>query len=153
MVAARRKKYDFDNLTALKSAIKLKKYELALGLCEKIYMEPLMLERTAEAIRNMDGDAVASLLEAAVKAVGSDASKQRPVVLVACDRMNVPLLKGLREWQLRAKPTDRGRVAGGVLSIVTERAADIGPVRPAASVAWLVMLRTPSAIGLAGVIV
>jgi thiol-disulfide isomerase/thioredoxin len=78
-------------------------------------LESLMLERTAEAIRNMDGDAVASLLEAAVKAVGSDASKQRPVVLVACDRMNVPLLKGLREWQLRAKPADRGRVAGGVL--------------------------------------
>lgn len=50
MVAARRKKYEFDNLTALKSAIKLKKYELALGLCEKIYMEPLILERTAKNI-------------------------------------------------------------------------------------------------------
>jgi hypothetical protein len=50
LVAARSKKYDFDNLTAVKSAIKLKKYELALGLCEKIYMEPLMLERTAKNI-------------------------------------------------------------------------------------------------------
>ncbi len=50
MVAARSKKYDFDNLTAVKSAIKLQKYELALGLCEKIYMEPLMLERTAKNI-------------------------------------------------------------------------------------------------------
>ena len=42
-------------------------------------------------------------------------------------------------------------VAGGVLSIVKESGADSGPVRPAASVAWLVMLCTPSASGLEGV--
>ena len=42
-------------------------------------------------------------------------------------------------------------VAGGVLSMLTESGADSGPVRPAASVAWLVMLCTPSAIGLEGV--
>ena len=41
-------------------------------------------------------------------------------------------------------------VAGGVLSIVTESGADSGPVKPAASVAWLVTLCTPSAIGLEG---
>ena len=43
-------------------------------------------------------------------------------------------------------------VAGGVLSIVTESGAESGPVRPATSVAWLVMLCTPSASGLEGVI-
>lgn len=78
-------------------------------------LESLMLERTAEAIRNMDGVAVANLLDAAVQAVGHDKAERRPIVLVACDRMSVPLLKGLREWQLRARPADRGRVAGGVL--------------------------------------
>ena len=56
-------------------------------------LDALMLERTAEAIRNMDGDPVASLLEAAVD------KGSRPIVLVASDRMAVPLLKGLREWQ------------------------------------------------------
>ena len=78
-------------------------------------LESLMLERTAEAIRNMDGVAVASLLDAAIRAVGRDKMQRRPIVLVACDRMSVPLLKGLREWQLRANAVDRGRVAGGVL--------------------------------------
>ena len=43
-------------------------------------------------------------------------------------------------------------VAGGVLSMVTESGADSGPVRPAASVAWVVMLCRPSARGLEGVI-
>jgi len=96
--------------------------ELAISLAAKgasvwrvDLLESLMLERTAEAIRNMDGVAVASLLDAAVQAVGRNQVKGRPIVLVACDRMSVPLLKGLREWQLRAKPVDRGRVAGGVL--------------------------------------
>jgi hypothetical protein len=60
-------------------------------------LDALMLERTAEAIRNMDGDPVASLLEAAV------GKGRRPIVLVASDRMAVPLLKGLREWQLRVQ--------------------------------------------------
>lgn len=33
-------------MTAIKSAIKLQKYELAWGLCEKIFLEPLIVERT-----------------------------------------------------------------------------------------------------------
>jgi hypothetical protein len=37
-------------MLAVKSAIKLKKYELAFGLCQKIYMEPLILDRTAKNI-------------------------------------------------------------------------------------------------------
>ena len=48
--ASRRNKFEYDNLTAVKSAIKLKKYELAFGLCEKLYMEPLILERTTKNI-------------------------------------------------------------------------------------------------------
>jgi len=78
-------------------------------------LDALMLERTAEAIRNMDGGPVASLIEAAV---GKD---RRPIVLVASDRMAVPLLKGLREWQLRVqsgktgKTADLRAVAGGVV--------------------------------------
>jgi len=78
-------------------------------------LDGLMLERTAEAIRNMDGGPVASLLETAVS------NGRRPIVLVASDRMAVPLLKGLREWQLRVqsgktgKTADLRAVAGGVV--------------------------------------
>ncbi len=78
-------------------------------------LDALMLERTAEAIRNMDGGPVASLLETAVS------NGRRPIVLVASDRMAVPLLKGLREWQLRVqsgttgKTADQRAVAGGVV--------------------------------------
>lgn len=35
-------KIKYENLLAIKSAIKLKKYELAHVLCEKIIMEPLI---------------------------------------------------------------------------------------------------------------
>ncbi len=78
-------------------------------------LDALMLERTAEAIRNMDGGPVASLLEAAVQA--ESGQRRRSIVLVASDRMAVPLLKGLREWQLRTPSAARGQaaVAGGVL--------------------------------------
>jgi thiol-disulfide isomerase/thioredoxin len=72
-------------------------------------LDSLMRERTATAIRNLDGDPVASLLEAAVK------SGRRPIVLVGFDRMAAPLLKGVREWQLRARDEDIGAVAGSVL--------------------------------------
>jgi len=78
-------------------------------------LDGLMLERTAEAIRNMDGGPVASLLETAVS------NGRRPIVLVASDRMAVPLLKGLREWQLRVRSGKAGKtadlraVAGGVV--------------------------------------
>lgn len=43
-------KFEYHNMLAIKSAIKLKKYELALGLCEKIIMEPLIIERTSKNI-------------------------------------------------------------------------------------------------------
>jgi thiol-disulfide isomerase/thioredoxin len=76
-------------------------------------LDALMLERTAEAIRNMDGLPVASLLAAGVKAGWN--RRSRPIVVVASDRMSVPLLKGLREWQVRAAPGELGAVAGGVL--------------------------------------
>jgi hypothetical protein len=38
------------NKLAIKSAIKLKKYELALALCKKIVMEPLIIDRTTKNI-------------------------------------------------------------------------------------------------------
>lgn len=79
----------------------------------------LMLERTAEAIRNLDGEPVSSLLEAGVE------TGRRPIVLVASDRVAVPLLKGLHAWQLRMQDRTQGRqadvsvvldaVVGGVL--------------------------------------
>jgi thiol-disulfide isomerase/thioredoxin len=77
-------------------------------------LDALMLERTAEAIRNMSGDPVASLLQAAVK------TERRPIVLVASDRMAVPLLKGMREWQVRRQSSKDAAgkadaVAGGIL--------------------------------------
>jgi thiol-disulfide isomerase/thioredoxin len=72
-------------------------------------LDSLMRERTAAAIRNLDGDPVASLLDAAVK------SGRRPIVLVGFDRMAAPLLKGVHEWQLRTRDEDVGAVAGSVL--------------------------------------
>ena len=70
-------------------------------------LESLLRERTAEAIRNLDGAPVAALLQRAVK------SGRRPVVLVACDRMAAPLLRGLRAWQEQGG--DNADVAGAVL--------------------------------------
>jgi hypothetical protein len=43
-------KINYDNQLAIRSAIKLQKYEVALALCEKIIMEPLILERTGRDI-------------------------------------------------------------------------------------------------------
>jgi len=70
-------------------------------------LEDLMLARSAESIRNLDGAPVAALIEAALRRGG------RPVVLVACDRMAVPLLRGVRAWQ-EAGGAD-GALAGAVL--------------------------------------
>lgn len=71
-------------------------------------LDSLLLERTADAIRNLDGAAVAALLAAAGQAAGA-----RPVVLVACDRMAAPALRGLRAWQERGDAD--ANVAGAVL--------------------------------------
>jgi thiol-disulfide isomerase/thioredoxin len=70
-------------------------------------LESLLLQRTAEAIRGLDGAPVAALINKAVK------SGRRPVVLVACDRMSAPLLRGLRAWQEQGG--DNADVAGAVL--------------------------------------
>ncbi len=70
-------------------------------------LESLLLQRSSEAIRNMDGTAVAALLDAAVR------SGRGPIVLVTCDRMSVPLLRGLRAWQEGGGDTTA--VAGGIL--------------------------------------
>jgi thiol-disulfide isomerase/thioredoxin len=70
-------------------------------------LDALMLQRTAEAIRNLDGAPVAALLHEAVR------RGRRPIVLVASDRMAVPLLKGMREWQTQA--AESRAVAGAVL--------------------------------------
>jgi thiol-disulfide isomerase/thioredoxin len=70
-------------------------------------LESLLRERGAEAIRGIDGAPVAALLQRAVR------SGRRPIVLVACDRMAAPLLRGLRAWQERGG--DNTDVAGAVL--------------------------------------
>jgi thiol-disulfide isomerase/thioredoxin len=70
-------------------------------------LESLLLQRSSEAVRSLDGAPVAALLEAAVR------TGRGPIVIVACDRMSVPLLRGLRDWQKRAQ--DPYAVAGGIL--------------------------------------
>jgi thiol-disulfide isomerase/thioredoxin len=70
-------------------------------------LDSLLLQRSSDAIRNLDGAPVAALLDAAVR------SGRGPIVLVTCDRMTVPLLRGLRTWQQQA--VDTSAVAGGIL--------------------------------------
>ena len=70
-------------------------------------LDSLLLQRSSDAIRSMDGAPVAALLDAAVR------SGRGPIVLVTCDRMTVPLLRGLRTWQQQA--VDTHAVAGGIL--------------------------------------
>ncbi len=70
-------------------------------------LDGLFLERSAEAIRGLDGVAVADLLDTAVS------SGNHPVVLVASDRMASPALRGLHVWQQRHQ--DVSAVAGALL--------------------------------------
>lgn len=77
------------------------------GVWRADLLDALMLQRTAGAIRNLDGAPVAALLKAAMRA------GHRPIVLVACDRMAMPALRGLRTWQERGG--DSRAVAGAVL--------------------------------------
>ncbi|AHE99163.1 TlpA family protein disulfide reductase [Thioalkalivibrio paradoxus] len=70
-------------------------------------LDSLLLQRSSEAIRSLDGGPVAALLDAAVD------SGRGPIVLVTCDRMAVPLLRGLHEWRKRGG--DSATVAGGIL--------------------------------------
>ncbi|HNQ03205.1 MAG TPA: TlpA disulfide reductase family protein [Thiobacillaceae bacterium] len=70
-------------------------------------LDSLLLERTADAIRGVDGKALARLIQHATR------GSQRPIVLVACDRMATPALRGLRAWQEAGG--DNTQVAGAVL--------------------------------------
>jgi thiol-disulfide isomerase/thioredoxin len=70
-------------------------------------LDSLLLQRSSEAVRSVDGQPVAALLHAAV------ASGRSLVAAVACDRMAAPLLRGLRDWQQDAE--DPSAVAGGIL--------------------------------------
>ena len=70
-------------------------------------LDSLLLQRSSEAVRSLDGSPVAALLQAAVD------SGRGPIAAVACDRMAAPLLRGLRDWQRDAR--DPFAVAGGIL--------------------------------------
>jgi thiol-disulfide isomerase/thioredoxin len=70
-------------------------------------LDSLLLQRSSEALRSLDGQPVSALLQAAV------ASGRGPIAAVACDRMAAPLLRGLRDWQQGAE--DPSAVAGGIL--------------------------------------
>ena len=76
-------------------------------------LESLFLERSADAIRSLDGEPVAALIEAATRATTGS------IVVVACDRMAAPALRGMRTWQ-RGRDDDASRdrpsaLAGAVL--------------------------------------
>lgn len=70
-------------------------------------LDSMMLDRSTDTVRNLDGEAVAALLAGAV------AEGFGPIGLVAMDRMAAPLLRGLRRWQEQAP--DLTPVAGGIL--------------------------------------
>jgi len=72
-------------------------------------LESLLLQRTSRIVRELSGTPVAALLANAVDATAGN----RPVVIVACDRMTAPALRGLRVWQETA--TNLRAVAGAIL--------------------------------------
>lgn len=69
-------------------------------------LDSLLLQRSNEAVRGLNGKAVAALMTAGVKT-------GRPVMVVGLDRMAVPILRGLRDWQ--ASATNPDAVTGAVL--------------------------------------
>jgi len=69
-------------------------------------LDSLLLQRSNEAVRGLDGKGVAALMTAGVKT-------GRPVTVVGLDRMAVPILRGLREWQ--ASAANPRAVTGAVL--------------------------------------
>jgi len=73
-------------------------------------LDSLLLRRANEVVRGMSGDSVHALIDHAVAQVGTSG---RPVVVMGIDRMAVPILRGLRSWQAKAK--DTSKVAGAVL--------------------------------------
>ena len=70
-------------------------------------LDSLLLERASSTVRGLEGKPAAALLEEA------GAQGYAPVTLVASDRMGVPALRGLREWQ--AATDDPDAVAGAIL--------------------------------------
>ena len=69
-------------------------------------LDSLLLPRSNDSVRRLNGHAVAALIAAGVKT-------GRPVVLVGLDRMAVPILRGLHHWQ--RSTTDVQAVAGAIL--------------------------------------
>ncbi|NOR52420.1 MAG: redoxin domain-containing protein [Gammaproteobacteria bacterium] len=66
------------------------------------------MPRSSENVRTMSGEGVAALIEAAHKRT------QKRIILAAYDRMPLPLLRGVREWQQKSA-SDESRLVGGVL--------------------------------------
>jgi DsbE subfamily thiol:disulfide oxidoreductase len=69
-------------------------------------LDSLLLPRSNDAVRDLQGQSVAALIMAGVKT-------GHPVTVVGLDRMAVPILRGLRAWQVGAGNTKA--VAGAVL--------------------------------------
>jgi len=72
-------------------------------------LDSLFLTRSDTVVRELDGTAVAALIRHAVQRAGGE----RPIVIVGADRMAVPMLRGMRDWQQRAD--DTSALAGAVL--------------------------------------
>jgi len=69
-------------------------------------LDSLMLRRANKVVRGMSGDSVKALIAHGV-------ASGRKVTVMGIDRMAVPILRGLRAWQAKAKDPDR--VSGAVL--------------------------------------
>ncbi|ACX96707.1 TlpA family protein disulfide reductase [Halothiobacillus neapolitanus] len=69
-------------------------------------LDSLLLQRSNEVVRGLNGKGVAALMTAGVKT-------GRPVTVVGLDRMAVPILRGLRDWQ--ASATNPDAITGAVL--------------------------------------
>ncbi len=64
------------------------------------------LPRSRESVRTLSGDGVAAVIDAAHRLSG------KRILLAACDRMPLPLLRGVHTWQLASSPS---RLLGAVL--------------------------------------
>ncbi|MCU7915888.1 MAG: TlpA family protein disulfide reductase [Candidatus Thiodiazotropha sp. (ex Gloverina cf. vestifex)] len=69
-------------------------------------LDAYFLPRSSETIRNLPGDGVASLIDAAHR------MSQKKILVAAYDRMPLPLLRGARQWQQMATES---RLVGAML--------------------------------------
>jgi thiol-disulfide isomerase/thioredoxin len=69
-------------------------------------LEAYFLPRSSEIIRTLNGEGVATLLHAAHK------NRNKKILLAAYDRMPLPLLRGIRQWQTEASES---RLIGALL--------------------------------------